>query len=58
MLLNISSSQYLGKTVNLKRKFLQRNSDQESAVNENSFINIDFKDPAKWPFINDKLGVI
>ena len=45
MLLKISSSQYLGKTVNLNGKFLQKNSDQESAVNESSLINIDFKDP-------------
>ena len=46
MLLKNSSSQYLGKTVNLNGKFLQRNSEQESAVNEISFINVDFKDPA------------
>ena len=44
MLLKISSSQYLGKTENLNGKFLQRNSEQESTVNESSLIDVDFKD--------------
>ena len=50
--------QHSGKIVNLSGKYLQTNSEQENAVNENSLINADLKDSAKWSFINDKLRVI